>query len=334
MWSVLKRSDLFQGIIGQHRVVQALTKAIERDQVSHSYIFSGPRGTQKRETAIALAQALLTQGVRDAHPILHRIRQGNHPDLKEVRPEGASIRIHQIRSLIQDISIRPHEGKVKIYIIHRAHAMGKEAQNALLKTLEEPPAYGLIVLLTQQLSQLLPTIRSRSQLLKFNPLTEESIQEYLMEKFALDRTKARDIALMAKGSVDKAIQLCQGEDALEEREELLKRLLRVIKGDVMAAFSLGNYLKEHREDLEDWLDFIILWYRDVALYKELGDSPWIVHREYMDLLGEFSHYLSVRRIHDIIEEVTQSKVDLEHHVNLQLNMETMLLKMQEESHHG
>lgn len=327
-----KSSNYFREIIGQQRVVEALTQALNMDHISHSYIFSGPKGTQRTRMAYSFAKVLLSKGKPSYSDSSRRIDDHNHPDLIDIFPDDASIKIKQIRDdLIKDISIKPYESKYKIYIIHDAHTMGPPAQNALLKTLEEPPEYGVIILITNNLPVLLPTIISRSQNHQFKPLNENIIQKYLQERHNLTEQKAREISIMANGSIEKAVLLCQEDNILQEREELLQNLLKIIKDkDIITAFSTAKYLKDHKDHLDELLDFIMLWFRDISLYKELGNNKWIIHREYEDLLQEFSYYLSDDQINVIIEEVNISKNNRKYNVNLQLNMETMLLKMQEE----
>lgn len=333
MWSALKKfNHYFQEIIGQQKVVDTLTQEIDKNRISHSYIFSGPKGTQRTRMAYCFAKALLSKGGVSYADSSRRVDNNNHPDLIELFPEGASIKIKQLREgLIKDISIKPFESKYKIYVIHEGHTMGPPAQNALLKTLEEPPDYGIIIIITNNLPALLPTIISRSQNLQFKPLSEKIIQEYLEMNHKLEEQRAREISIMANGSIEKALLLSQEDNILKEREELLQSLLKIIKDkDVITVFSTANYLKEHKENLDEILDFLMLWFRDVALYKELGNNRWTIHREYEDLIQEFSYYLSDDQINVIIEEINTSKNNRKYNINLQLNMETMLLKMQEE----
>ncbi|MCR1899537.1 DNA polymerase III subunit delta' [Irregularibacter muris] len=324
---------MFEEIIGQEKVKEILVQAIKKSQVSHSYIFTGPQGTQKSEMAHNLAKALFC--TQDNPPCHHcvpceKMQENNHPDLVEIFPQGLHLRIQQIRELRQNISIKPYESSYKIYIIHNADTMGTAAQNALLKTLEEPPSYAVIILLTTNLQGLLPTIISRSQVLQFNRIAQQQIEKYLMEQKGMDEDKAKEIAILSNGSIGKAIESIDQEGLFTERQELLQYLLKIIRGDMVCAFSTAVWLKDRKEQINEWLDFLILWFRDITLYRELGDNPWVVHREYKELLKEFSTYLSDEQIHAIIEEIDNSKNNLKANVNLQLNMEAMLLKMQEE----
>lgn len=322
-------NSYFQDILGQERVVDPLMQALGKDQVSHSYIFAGPEGTQRAEMARCFAKALFSQGNSSPDISTQKVGDHNHPDLIEVFPDGASIKIKQIRELRQDISIKPFEAQYKIYIIHQADTMKDPAQNALLKTLEEPPEYAIIILITNSLSALLPTIQSRSQALKFLPLGEERIQEYLIYQKGLSPSKAREIALIANGSIENAVKWAGEDHILQERKDLLKDLLNILKGDTPLVFQLALWFKEQKEKTNQWLDFIIIWFRDVALQKELGDNPYTIHKEYRKLLEEFTKHLSYEQINAIIEDVSQSKNNMRYNVNLQLNIESMLLKMQE-----
>lgn len=331
MLSALKRSNqFFQEILGQSKVIKILLQAIEKKKVFHGYIFTGPEGTQRERVAYDFAKALFSQGESSSKVDVtcKKIEDHNHPDLMDIFPQGASIKINQIRELKKDISVKPFESNYKIYIIHDAHTMGQSAQNALLKTLEEPPEYAVLVFITNNLPALLPTIQSRSQILQFHPIGKSILENYLIEKQGLSREKAREIALVANGNIKRALELAQDDTIFQERKEILKRLLKIIKGDTVLVFSTALWLKNQKSYMEEWLDFFMIWFRDLALYQELGDNPYIIHREYEDFLGEFSQHLSYEQIHGIIKEINQSKNNIKHNVNLQLNMESMLLKMQ------
>lgn len=325
-----KSNEFFQDILGQPKVINALIQAIEKDKVSHSYIFAGPEGTQRKKVAYDFAKALFSQGESSSKVDVtcKKIEDHNHPDLMDIFPQGASIKISQIRELRKDISVKPFESNYKIYIIHDAHTMGSPAQNALLKTLEEPPEYAVMILITNNLLALLPTIQSRSQILQFRPIGQSILENYLIEKQGLPWGKAQEIALMANGNIKRALELVQDDAIFGERKEILKKLLKIIKGDTILAFSTALWLKDQKAYLEEWLDFFMIWFRDLALYQELGDSSYIIHREYEDFLKEFSQHLSYEQIHGIIEEINQSKNNMKYNVNLQLNIESMLLKMQ------
>lgn len=323
----------FQDILGQKRVVDTLIQVLEKDKVSHSYIFVGPEGSQRAEVARSFAKALFSKDNASAAISAKKVEDQNHPDLIEVFPDGGSIKIRQIRQVRQDISIKPFESQYKIYIIHQADTMKDPAQNALLKTLEEPPEYAIIILITNSLPALLPTIQSRSQALKFRPLGEGEIQEYLIHQKGFSPSKAREMALIANGSIEKATKWASEEDILQERRDLLQNLLKILKGDIPLVFQLSLWFKEQKDGIDQWLDFIIVWFRDVALQKELGDNPYTIHKEHREFLEEFTKYLSYDQINAIIEEVSKSKEHIKYNVNVQLNIESMLLKMQE-GYHG
>ncbi|RBP42214.1 DNA polymerase-3 subunit delta' [Garciella nitratireducens DSM 15102] len=309
-------------------MVHTLVRALEKNKISHSYIFAGPEGTQKETVAYCFAKALLSQEKPFEKTESKKIEDHNHPDLIDLFPQGVSIKIDQIREIKKDISVKPFASNYKIYILHQAHTMGAPAQNSFLKTLEEPPEYAVIILITNSLSALLPTIRSRSQILQFQPIHRALLEKYLLEKHGLSQNKAWEISLIANGNIKRALELVNDHGILQERKEILKKLLKIIKGDIALIFPTALWLKEKKDYLEEWLDFFMIWFRDVALYQELGDNPYIIHREYKDWLEEFSFYLSYDQIHDIIKEIQQSKNDIKHNINLQLNMESMLLKMQ------
>lgn len=324
---------MFDDIIGQDRVKEFLKGSIEKAKVSHSYIFSGPQGTQKEEMAKSLAEILFCEGkIKPCEKCVpcNKLKENNHPDFIEIFPDGAHVKIKQIRRLRKDITIKPYESSHKVYLIYGADTMRSEAQNALLKTLEEPPSYGIIILLAENIQNLLPTIISRSQNLKFNPVDVKSIEKHLVEKEGIEENRAKEIAIASNGRIKIALDLLKQEDLFQEKQELIKYLLQIIKGDVHSVFMAAKWLIKRKDSLDQWYEFLIIWFRDIILFRELGENPLIFHREYKDEIKNFLYYLSDIQLHAIIEEIYKSQDNLRANVNVQLNIETMLLKMQEE----
>lgn len=258
-------------IKGQDRAVGLLDRARATGKLAHGYLFDGPPGVGKRTTALALAAALSCQRTPGAAhcdcPSCAKIAAGLHPDILRVAPGGAGnfIVIEQIRDLLGQLGFAPHEGRVRLVLIEQADRMHPAAQNAFLKTLEEPPARSLIVLTTSAPERLLVTIRSRCQKLRFAPLPEQVVGEILVrggQPVEVARTAAR----LAGGSLTRAQTLTQPE-LIEARWRRVQAAVRAAEARKLAgAIEAAQGLVEDKEEVQATLDVLALFYRDAAAY--------------------------------------------------------------------
>ena len=263
-------------IRGQDRVVNTLRRAIHSSRVAHCYLFEGPSGTGRRTTATALIQSLFCSSPNDGSGCgvcssCKKLASGNHPDLHflEPLPDKRDISIEQIRELQQVLSLRPYEATRKACIIEPAERMSIGASNAMLKTLEEPPGNALMILLSSQADQLLATIRSRCQHLRFAPLDEKTVADLLV-KGGVDPELAKSVAPLAEGSIDRAVQL-SGEPDAETRSELLGILSQANSKQIASIFDPAEQLSGSREDTIANLEIIISLLRDMMMI--LSDNP-------------------------------------------------------------
>ncbi|OGJ70273.1 DNA polymerase III, subunit gamma and tau [Candidatus Peribacteria bacterium RIFCSPLOWO2_02_FULL_55_36] len=208
------RPKTFAGVIGQNHIVQTLERAVERQEIAHAYIFSGPRGTGKTSMARILATVILTKGITDMtirSQILKGIEEENLVDFLEI-DAASHTQVENIRDLIEKIQFSPVAASAKVYVIDEVHMLSKNAFNALLKTLEEPPKYAYFILATTELWKIPATIQSRCQRFAFHPLREEDIIRQLQfiadqEHITIDRPALRTIAHHAQGGMRDAIAL-------------------------------------------------------------------------------------------------------------------------------
>jgi len=234
-------------VVGQEIVLQALRRAIERDRLPHAMLFAGPQGVGKATMALLLAQALNCQVVGPANTCgkcisCSKIARAIHPDVVWIAPAPRIIKIGQIRELISAVGYRPHEGRRRVVIVDNADAMQGPAQNAFLKTLEEPPASTHIVLVTPAPGSLLPTVQSRCQTLRFSRVGQDTVRTYLEQQMQLPAEEARLRAALTPGSIGSALAL--DPDAYGELLETVVEALRLCQhgggGVVAAADSLAS----------------------------------------------------------------------------------------------
>ena len=322
----------FTQVLGHKSTIENLQNAIKKGQVSHSYLFEGEESIGKRMVALSFAKTLLCkkQGLQPCNNCNSCLKfdNFNHPDFELIEPEKDKIKRDEIKNIIDNINIAPLESPRRIFIIDNSDKIGVEGQNALLKTLEEPPSYINIILITSNINKLIPTILSRCERIKFYPVETKKIGEFLVSKYDKTIEEASFISHFTKGSVGRAITLSETPEFFEMREEVLNIIDSIIKGDKFKAFSSMDFFLNNKEDYEEILDIIIYWFRDLILYKELGNTELLVNKDKTSLLSSQS-FLKEGQINDIINRTMDTKKDIKRNINYQLAIETMLLSMQE-----
>lgn len=323
----------FNQIIGHEKVIETLKRSINKGTVSHSYIFEGEEGLGKKKIANIFAKTLLCKNQKD-EPCNHctscmKFDKGNHPDLLVIEPEKGLIKKGEVEALIKSVTKAPFESLRKIFIIDDSHKMNLEAKNALLKTLEEPPSYINIILITSSSNLLLPTILSRCQGIKFYPVDSKKIADLLISLYGKSKEEAKFIADFSKGSVGKSIELATSDSFFQKREEIIKLIDNLLKGDKTKAISSIGFFNDNKENIEEILDIFSFWFRDLIIYKELGDNDLIINSDKIEYLSRQS-FIHFNKINDIIDKVQQTKENINRNINFQLSIETMLLNIQEE----
>ncbi len=325
----------FKDIIGQEQIKSHLRNAISTGKVSHAYIINGERFSGKEFIARVFAMALQCEkGGEEPCQQCHSCRQalsGNQPDIIYLTHEKpGSIGVDDIRTQINgDIAIKPYSSPYKIYIINEAEKMTVQAQNALLKTLEEPPAYAVILLLTTNVNSLLQTILSRCVILHMKPVSDELIKNFLMEQMQVPDYKADVCAAFARGNVGKAKHLASSEDFEKVKEEAISLLKYVHDMDVTEMIAAIKKIAEYKLDVGDYLDILAIWYRDVLMFKATRDANHLVFREETQNIRKIAGRTSYEGIEKIIQSLSRAKSRLDANVNFDLTMELLLLDIKE-----
>lgn len=325
----------FKDIIGQEQLKEHLKGVISAGKVSHAYIISGERFSGKEFIAKIFAMALQCEGegskpCQECHSCKQALSD-NHPDIIRVTHEKpGSIGVDDIRGQINgDIAIKPYSSPRKIYIINEAEKMTVQAQNALLKTLEEPPAYAVILLLTTNINAFLPTILSRCVVLNMKPVADEKVKRYLMEELQVPDYRAEVCVAFARGNVGKAKQLASSEDFEKVKEEALSLLKYVQDMDVTEMVAAVRKISEYKLEVNDYLDILCIWYRDVLLFKATGDANHLIFREELSNIRRVAGRTSYEGIERVIRSLEKAKVRLDANVNFELAMELLLMDMKE-----
>ena len=327
----------FKDVVGHKNIIQYIENAVTADAVSHAYIFNGERGSGKKLLASLFAMSLQCQS-RDEDgdacgkcQSCKQAQSGNQPDIIKVTHEKpTTISVDDIREQVNnDIVIKPYSSRYKIYIIPEADMMSVQAQNALLKTIEEPPEYAVLILLTENAETLLPTIRSRCVMMKLRNIKDQLVKKYLMEQMEIPDYKADICVAFAQGNIGKAIELATSEHFNEIKEEAV-HLLRNI--DDMQVEELAAAVKKcsvYKLEINDYLDVIAIWYRDVLIFKATKNVDRVVFSDQLKYIKDRANKSSYEGIENILEGLEKAKARLKANVNFDLTMELLLLTIKE-----
>ncbi len=325
----------FDKVIGHEQIIEHFQNAVRLNKVSHAYILSGEKGAGKKLLAGLFSMTLQCErkGISPCGECRScRQAEGhNQPDIIWVTHEKpGSIGVEDVREqVVGDIQIKPYSSPYKIYIIDEAEKLTVQAQNALLKTIEEPPAYGIVLFLTTNADGFLPTILSRCVVLDLKPVSNDAILHYLMEQVHVPDYKAKLCVAFAQGNVGKAVRLASSGDFDEMKQHVLKLLQNT---ETMDISDLLDYLKEitdYKENINDYLDLMLVWFRDVLLFKVTKDANILVLKEEVSAISRRSAKSSYEGLEEIITALDKAKARLRANVNFELVMELLLLTIKE-----
>lgn len=351
----------FDGLLGQARALSVLAAALRSGRVPHAYVFEGPDGVGRRRAALALAQGLNCERAEAGAPALfggggeaatldpearggcgacracRKIEAGQHPDVQMLEPAGQSgggvYLVEQVRALTRDLAFRPFEGRRKVAILDRAERLGPVCGNALLKTLEEPPAASHLVLLAPGRHHLMPTVASRCQVVTFRPLEAEDLVAILAREGlpagpdgTVDRAAAGAIAALADGSAARALSLA-GQEGLAGRREWLERIGRLSRRRAEEIFETAEALAADKERLPAVLETVRAWLRDLVVTVAAPGAVPLVNSD----LGEVARREATgRTVEDLatgLAAVDAAEAALRRNANRTLVAERLLLRL-------
>ena len=324
-----------EDILENEHIVEHFKKAIENNKISHAYIINGEKGMGKRTVAKAFAMTLLceekgTVPCMKCHSCVQALTD-NNPDLIMITPDKpTTLSIDHIRqTLVNDVELKPYSNSHKVYIVEDAELMNNAAQNAILKTIEEPPEYAVIILLTTNISALLQTVLSRCVKLDMQPLKKEVVKKYLMEKEKVVDYQADIAVSFAGGNLGKAIELSKSQDFAEMLDEVIQ-LLRYIKDmqayEVVAAVKRAS---EYKFRFTDYIDLMILWFRDVLVYKASQNVNELIFKDEIQTIKKHAAKSSYNGIEHILEAMNKAKLRLKANVNFDVAIEMMFLTIRD-----
>ena len=326
---------VFADIIGQEQIKEHLQNALSMKKVSHAYIINGEWGSGKEFIAKIFAAALQCekQGIDpcgECHSC-KQARSGNQPDIIYISHEKPNtIGVEDIRLQInQDVGIKPYSSPRKVYIINEGEKMTPQAQNALLKTLEEPPEYAVILILTTNVDALLPTVLSRCIVLHMKPVQDAKVKKFLMEELQVPDYKANICVAFARGNIGKAKLLASSEEFEKVKEEAISLVKYINDMEINEIVKAIKKISEYKFEINDYLDILSVWYRDVLLFKATKDANSLVFKDEIQYIRRTADRSTYEGIEKIVNALQQAKRRLDANVNFDLTMELLLLTIQE-----
>lgn len=325
----------FREIIGHAQVIEHLQNAMKLNKVSHAYILNGEKGSGKKMLASVFAQAL--QCEEEGQECCGKCRScrqaesGNHPDIIRITHDKPnSISVDEIREqLVNDVQIKPYSSRRKIYIIPEAEKMTVQAQNALLKTIEEPPAYAVILLLTTNASSLLQTILSRCVMLNMKPVSDRQVKKYLMEHVQIPDYQADICVAFSHGNIGKAVELASSDNFNEIKAAALHLVKNAPKMEIQDITAAVKAVTEFKVNIEDYLDLISVWYCDVLYFKATRDVDGLAFKDQVQAITEQIKKCSYEGLEQILEGIQKAKDRLGANVNFDLTMELLFMTIKE-----
>lgn len=284
-------------ILKQESAVNLLKLSFQKKRLSHAYLFTGPRGVGKETTAWAFLFHLFCERDKE-YPCgeckaCRKIEKEIHPDVRILYPEKREITIGQIRDTIHFLKYRPLEAEYKIIFIKEADKINLEAGNALLKSLEEPPPYVIFILISENFSKLLPTIVSRSQIVRFRSLPKEVIKEFLKKRFLFEDNIAETLADISFGSIGKAVTIAE-KGILEELNSFVKA---GFSGSPLKKFKVAERLSSFLpEVLDEFFYLLNIWVLRSYL-KQKADYPY--PKAFPEELFKGDPYSAIKTIYEV-----------------------------------
>ena len=316
----------FADIIGQQKQLTILRSALANQRLHHAYLFLGPDGIGKHSVAVALAKAVHCVEANGDFcggcVNCARIADGNHPDVRLIEPLAGKkeISIQQVRELERDLNYRSFTGKRKVAIIDPATLLNLSSQNALLKTLEEPPQDSLMILIAANGGALLPTLRSRCLRLSFAPLTRQQVAGFLQSQHEIASADAEFIAALSMGSIGAALVL--DHDEMVERRRIWTGMLGSLKpGDYQGAMAAAEALASDRDETLKFLKWAESWYRDLLVQSVAQDSNDLVNLDMHTEIAQQAADGDVEKNLRVISQTGRAAAGVQRNLNRRMVLE-------------
>ncbi|MGL4572996.1 MAG: DNA polymerase III subunit delta' [Clostridium sp.] len=300
--------------IGHEKIIEGFMKRAKSNTLSHAHLISGRDGIGKS----ILADIFVSK-------ILDKERNKEHIDAIHYRNSKASMGVSEVRDIIEEVSKRPYEGDKKVIIIYDAEKLTVQAQNALLKTIEEPPSGVFIILLTTNLEIILDTIKSRCQIYKLTPLNNEEMIEYIKLNHNINEEDILSMLAYSEGIPGRAERFLKDPELQELRNLIIDMLKDINQNEVDVTLKYENAFLKFKDEKEELLNIIATFIRDIILYKEINDKRLIINSDKYKDIEELIEMMSYRKLNGMLKYIEEARGNLRHNTNFQMTISIMLM---------
>lgn len=305
--------------IGHKKIIDGFKKRAESNTLSHAHLIVGANGIGKSKVADIFSSLILNKELFKANV-----------DSIEYRPKKASIGVDDVREIIEEVNKKPYEGDKKVITIFSGEKLTIQAQNALLKTIEEPPKGVFIIILTTSIEIILETIKSRCQIYKLTPLSNEEIQSYILKKYGNIETIDFSPALSYAGGIPGRLEKFIDDEYLQEARKVVLELIREINDkNVESILKYEKKLLKYKDEKEELLGIIEGFIRDIIVYKEVSDKKFIINSDKRKEIEELVNLMSYKKLNSMIDAVKELRKNLESNSNFSINLNIMLMSFLE-----
>ncbi|MDS0526839.1 DNA polymerase III subunit delta' [Clostridium sp. SHJSY1] len=299
--------------IGFENIISGFMKRVDRNTLSHAHLIVGPDGIGK--SLIAKKFALKILGKNDDY---------NYVDIIHYKSEKASFGVDEVRKIIEEVSKKPYEGDKKIIIIHEGNKLTGQAQNAMLKTIEEPPKGVYIIILSESLELLLDTIKSRCQIYKLTPLDKEDMIKYIKSIGENNEEKILTALAYGEGIPGRAEKILNDEE-LSNLRKLIIKFLTDINSNNNVVLEYEEKFNKHKNDKYELLNLIASFIRDIIVYKELRNKTNIINLDKLDDISRLSSELSYNRLNSMLKNIEEARSNFENNISYSMVISIMLI---------
>ncbi|WP_194192645.1 DNA polymerase III subunit delta' [Clostridium chrysemydis] len=303
-----------QNFVGHKNIIDGFMRRAENNTLSHAHLISGDDGIGKSILADIFSSKIINKplGEENADVVIYKAKK-------------ATIGVDEVRKIIEEVNKKPYEGDRKVILIHNAEKLTVQAQNALLKTIEEPPNGVFIILLTTNLEIILETIKSRCQIYKLTPLNKEEMLEVLNRRTGIEENIIKSALAYAHGIPGRAERFLDDESLEKMRDLILLMLKDVSKRDVDSILKYEKEFLKFKDEKEELLSVIELFIRDIILFKELNNNDMIINSDKISEIDELNQLMSYKRLEGMIKYIKEARVGFKNNTNFSINIDIMLM---------
>ncbi|MGL4875777.1 MAG: DNA polymerase III subunit delta' [Clostridium sp.] len=304
--------------VGHKKIIEGFEKRVERETLSHAHIIVGSEGIGKSKVASIFSAMIL----------------GNEPfkrhvDAIEYKPKKASIGVDEVRDIIEEVNKKPYEGNKKVIIIYAGEKLTVQAQNALLKTIEEPPNGVFIIILTTTLEKMLETIKSRCQVYKLTPLSNEEMEEYILRKYGEKKEKFLAALAYARGVPGRLERFIEDEHLQEIRKIVLELIKEINEKKIESILKYEKNFIKYKDEKEEVISILEGFIRDIIIYKEANLQRLIINSDKEEEIKELMQLMSYKKLSSMIDTIKVMRKNIDANSNFQISLNIMLMSFLE-----